>query len=127
VIFLTRTDKGLAQVVADLETAVEKHRFGVLHVHDLRNTMAAKGVEFDRDCMILEVCNPHHAKNILEGDMRVSLALPCRISVYTEDDGVVIGTLLPTDLIELFGKEPAMMKVAEEVEEVLRAIIADAA
>ncbi len=31
-----------------------KHKFGVLHVHDLKKTMAKKGVEFERECRIFE-------------------------------------------------------------------------
>jgi uncharacterized protein (DUF302 family) len=125
-IHLTKSEKDMDTIVADLEAAVEKHEFGVLHVHDLRSTMNAKGVPFARDCRILEVCNPRHAADILERNMQVSLALPCRISVYAEAGGVVVGTLLPTDLMDVFGKDPAMMKVAEEVEGVLRAIIDEA-
>ncbi len=42
----------------DLEAAVKRNKFGVLHVHDLQKTLKEKGVDFPNACTILEVCNP---------------------------------------------------------------------
>jgi uncharacterized protein (DUF302 family) len=44
--------------------------------------MKKKGVEFNDDCWIYEVCNPVQAKEVLAANGAVSTALPCRISVY---------------------------------------------
>ena len=55
--------KPLARVVKDLEAAVARHKFGVLGVHDLRARMVEKGVTFDRECRIFEVCNPRQAND----------------------------------------------------------------
>jgi uncharacterized protein (DUF302 family) len=40
--------------------------------------MAKKGVEFAHECLIFEVCQPQQAKKVLEQNMSVSTALPCR-------------------------------------------------
>ena len=72
-------------IVAKIEQAAKDNQFGVLDIHDLKQKMASKGVEFAPECRIIEVCNPHKAKEVLENDMAVSTALPCRISVYEED------------------------------------------
>jgi uncharacterized protein (DUF302 family) len=58
-----------------------KHKFGVLTTFDLKAKMNEKGVPFDQDCKIIEVCNPGQAAKVLKQNMSVSLALPCRISV----------------------------------------------
>ena len=79
-----RTDKELKEVAGDLLEAIPPHQFGVMATHDLRKTMESKGVEFSRECLIFEVCNPHQAKRVLEAHMEISTALPCRISVYRE-------------------------------------------
>ena len=47
--------------------------------------MAKKGVEFAHECLIFEVCQPQQAKKVLDENMSVSTALPCRISIYEED------------------------------------------
>src|SRR5512144_1434074 len=107
--------KSLDQVAKDLEAAVARHKFGVLGVHDLRATMAKKGVEFARECRIFEVCNPHQAKKVLEANIEISTALPCRISVYEDGAVVKLATLKPTTLLDLYAT-PGLRGVAQEVE-----------
>ncbi len=110
--------KTIDQVCQDLEKAVVEHKFGVMTVHNLKETMRKKGVEFDQECRIFEVCNPHQAKRVLEKDMKLSTALPCRISVFNEGGKVKLATLKPTALVAQFNA-PELQPVAKEVEETL--------
>ncbi len=110
--------KKIDQVCEDLEKAVVEYKFGVMTVHNLKETMKKKGVEFDRECRIFEVCNPNQAKRVLEKNMDLSTALPCRISVFTEGGKVKLATLKPTALISQFDV-PELESVAKEVEETL--------
>ena len=117
----------LEEIEQALQESAARHKFGVLAIHDLRETMRKKGVEFNTDCRIYEVCNPVQAKKVLEANGAVSTALPCRISVYqTPDGGYTLATMLPTELMKMFGS-PALGVIAQEVETVLREIMADAA
>ncbi len=118
--------KTIDQVCQDLEKAVVEHKFGVMTVHNLKETMKKKGVEFDRECRIFEICNPHQAKKVLEKNMQISTALPCRISVFTEGGKVKLATLKPTALISQFNV-PELQPVAKEVEETLIHIMMEAA
>ena len=45
--YIVETDKSFHQASADLESAVKRHGFGVLHVHDLGTTLRSKGIAFD--------------------------------------------------------------------------------
>src|SRR4030065_2474977 len=94
--------KTIDQVCQDLGKAVVEHKFGVMTIHNLKETMKKKGVEFDREGRIFEVCHPHQAKRVLEKNMEISTALPCRISVFTEGGEVKLATLKPTALISHF-------------------------
>jgi len=125
-VMIFESKKSLEEVCAAMEPAVQKHKFGVLGVHNLKETMARKGVDFGRDCVIYEVCNPHQAKRVLEAKMEVSTALPCRISVYTEGGGVKIATIRPTEMLAMFDV-PGLSAVAQEVEQTIAAIINDVA
>ncbi len=118
--------KNLAEVAQGLEIAAQKHKFGILNVHDLRAKLREKGVEFDRDCQVFEVCNPQQAKKVLDANAEISTALPCRISVYREGDGVTLATLRPTSLLEMF-QTPGLRGVAEEVEETILKMMQEAA
>ena len=61
-------------VLKKLEEAAAANKFGVLAVHNLKQKMNAKGVEFGPECRIVEVCNPKKAKSVLETDMSISNA-----------------------------------------------------
>ena len=60
------TDKSVSETAAALQTAVEANHFGVMQVHNLKETMAKKGVEFAHECLIFEVCQPQQAKKVLD-------------------------------------------------------------
>jgi uncharacterized protein (DUF302 family) len=77
--YIVETEKLFAQAATDLEAAVKRHGFGVLHVHDLGATLRSKGIPFGQECKVFEVCNPGQAAKVLATDMRLNMALPCRI------------------------------------------------
>ncbi|HUU98709.1 MAG TPA: DUF302 domain-containing protein [Phycisphaerae bacterium] len=103
------------EVCAKLTQAAADNKFGVLGVHDLKQKMADKGVPFGPQCRILEVCNPHQAKAVLEANPSISTALPCRIAVYEHAGKTTVSTLKPTVLLSLFGN-PELQPVARDVE-----------
>ncbi len=110
------------EVVAKIEASAATNQFGVLGIHDLKQKLNSKGLGFAPECRILEVCNPGKAKTVLETDMSISNALPCRISVYEEGGKVKVSMLNPTGLLGLFGR-PELEPVAKEVEETMIRII----
>ena len=116
----------VSEVVALLPAVVSRHKFGALNATDLRQKMKDKGVPFDHDCVVFDVCNPQQAKNVLDSDMRVSTVLPCRISVYEEHGKTVVATTKPTALLGLFGASE-LERVAKDVEGTLISIIDEAA
>jgi uncharacterized protein (DUF302 family) len=114
--YLVETGKSFDQASADLEAAVQRHGFGVLHIHDLGETLRSKGVNFDEECRVFEVCNPKQAARVLSNDMRLNMALPCRISVFTDRGKTEIGLIRPTETLASLSEEPDLQEVAEEVE-----------
>jgi len=123
---IVESRKPLDRVAKDLEDAVARHQFGVLGVHDLKAAMAKKGVDFGPDCRVFEICNPQQAKKVLEANLEISTALPCRISLYEEGGVRKLATIKPTTLIGLYST-PGLKAVAKEVEATLEAIMAEAA
>ncbi len=115
--YIVETDKSFDQASSDLESSVGNHGFGVLHIHDLGATLRGKGIEFDEQCKIFEVCNPGQAAKVLSTDMRLNMALPCRISVFTERGKTKIGLIKPGQMLSALSQDAALVKVAKEVEE----------
>ena len=85
--------KTLDELDQALRAVVARHSFGVLGVHDLKQAMNNKGVDFDAEVRVYEVCNPHHAKAVLLESMEVSTALPCRISIYAAQGKLEVAAL----------------------------------
>ena len=125
-LFELESQKSIEQIGKGLEDAAARHQFGVIAVHDLKATMQKKGVDYHGECMVYEVCNPHQAKKVLEENGAISTALPCRISVYRHNNGYKLPTLLPTALMALF-HSPGLEPVAKEVEQVMVAMMREAA
>jgi len=125
-LFKLSTNKTVKETEAALQIAVTVNKFGVMQVHNLPGTMLNKGVEFDHECLIFEVCQPQQAKKVLEQNMSVSTALPCRISIYEEAGQTMLATLKPTTLLALF-KTPQLDGVAQEVEDTIIKIMTEAA
>ena len=119
------TDKSVSEAAAALQAAVQANHFGVMQVHNLKETMAKKGVEFGHECLIFEVCQPQQAKKVLDQDMSVSTALPCRISIYEEGGKTILATLKPTTLLAMFDA-PQLEEVAREVETTIVKIMKEA-
>ena len=114
--YIVETEKTFDQASADLADAIKRNGFGVLHIHDLGTTLRSKGVSFDEQCKIFEVCNPLQAAKVLSTDMRLNMALPCRISVFTEDRKTRIGLIRPTDMLSTLSQDPVLSEVADEIE-----------
>jgi uncharacterized protein (DUF302 family) len=119
------TTKTVSEAAASLQTAVLANHFGVMHIHNLKETMNKKGVDFAHECLIFEVCQPQQAKTVLNENMSVSTALPCRISVYEEGGKTILATLKPTTLLAMFNT-PQLKGVAQDVEDTIVKIMQDA-
>ena len=114
--YIVDSPKSFAESAADLQAAVVRHGFGVLHVHDLGATLRGKGIAFAEQCQVFEVCNPGQAARVLATDMRLNMALPCRISVYTERGRTRIGLIRPVPMLATLSTDDAMAEIAAEVE-----------
>ena len=117
-IYSKHSSRSSAEVDTRLREAAARHKFGVLHVHDLKETLKSKGIDFATECKVYDVCNPQAATTALTAEMRVSTVLPCRISVFSDNEGCTIATVKPTDLLRataLAGVEGLAAEIEKEV------------
>lgn len=122
-LYTKQVSGSVKDILPRLENAAKDHHFGVLGSIDLKARMIEKGVPFDRDCVILEVCDPRQAKSVLERNPAISTSLPCRISVYQDGDKVTVATVRPTALVTMYEGAESLAPVARQVEETIIAII----
>lgn len=113
--YTTEVPYSAGDTLALIEESLKNQKFGVLFTLDLKETLSKKGVEFDKSYTLLEVCNPHEAKRVLEMDSTAGYFLPCKIAVYEEGGKTKIGMPKPTALISMIDN-PELQKVAEDIE-----------
>lgn len=118
--------KTVQEIESVFNEVCARHQFGVLGTINLRQKLIDKGVSFERECLIFEVCNPLQAKKVLEANIAISAVLPCRIAVYQEDGVTKIAAIRPTALLGMF-PNPDLAPVAQEVEETMSRIMQDLA
>lgn len=115
------SQKPFGEAVAAIEKKSADKGFRVLHTHDVAATLAEKG--FPREPLkIIEICNAKYASEVLNKDVKVSLMLPCPISVYVQGGKTYISTLLPSSIAEFFPRA-GIEKLASEVERIVLEII----
>lgn len=123
--YKVRTEKGFEKAIEVLKESLSNHKFGVLWELNFKDKLKEKGLDFDKNFKILEVCNPKQAKEILEKHIEVGYFLPCKMVVYEDDNSVFIGMLKPTELIGMMDNSE-LSSIAADVERELKAAIDDA-
>lgn len=121
--YLVESSKSFYEATFDLPPVVQRLGFEVLKVHHVGEPRPGKASELDDDCQVFEIGNDRLSEKMLALDMRLSLALPWRISVFTENGATWIGLLRPLQLLAAFGQQPELLKLAQEIEEKLKQIV----
>ena len=113
------TNKSLTEALSSLESNLKESGFGMLWQLNFKDKLQEKGLEFKDDFVVLEVCNPKQAKEVLENNIHIGYVLPCKMVVRREGDKTYIGMTSPEVLIGLF-EGSDLKEVAKKVEESLK-------
>ncbi|NDL66209.1 DUF302 domain-containing protein [Anaerotalea alkaliphila] len=122
IIYEVEKDMSVAEAADRVKEALAAVQFGVLWELNFKEKLAEKGLDFDRDFLVMEVCNPKKAKTVLDTTIRAGYFLPCKVAVYEKDGKAVVGMARPTVLIRALEVE-ALVSLAAEVEADLRQAI----
>ena len=122
-IYKTTTTYPLETVKAQLEKKAEKVGFGVLGSYEFKKILKAKGFEIHRDVTVYELCNPAGAEEALNAIAEISVYLPCRISVYSENGLTVLATIGMEDMLHTEGVDEAFKGFMEKIFDNIRAVM----
>ncbi|MCL6573599.1 MAG: DUF302 domain-containing protein [Bacillus sp. (in: Bacteria)] len=120
--YTVESDKTIENAVKAVEETLKEEKFGVLWSFNIKEKLQEKGVEFDKEFIVLEVCNPHEAKRVLSENNLVGYFLPCKIVVYKENGKTKIGMPKPSALISMVEDEN-LAEIAMDIENRLTACI----
>ena len=114
--YTVTTSKTVRTAVEDLEANLKDIGFGVLWNFDLQSKLQEKGIDFQDQHRVLEVCNPKEAEQVLNKNKLVGNFLPCKVTVYEEAGSTYISMPRPSVLMEL-AEEPELTATAEDIEQ----------
>lgn len=121
--YSVETNKSFDELSSALEAEVPEHKFGVLHIHNLGETLRSKGIDFKEESKVFEVCNPMYANQIIAQDMLLNTVLPCRISIYTQNGTTKISILKPSEMFKTMTTNEKVLSLALEIDEVMIKIV----
>jgi len=123
--YTVKTKKSIDNAISNLTENLKEIGFGVLETLDFKKILSEKGLEFTDDYRLMEVCNPHLAKQVLEANPDLGLLLPCTIAVYQKDNENFISLARPTSLLSMISDQNLKFS-AEDIENGLIKIIENA-
>lgn len=110
------TDKNIEEAIQSLEESLKEEKFGVLWKFDIKEKLQEKGLEFQKEFKVLEVCNPVEAQRVLNENEMAGYFLPCKIVVYDGNGKTKMGMPKPTALISLLNDEK-LQRFAKDIED----------
>jgi uncharacterized protein (DUF302 family) len=121
ILYRLESDKPFDTVVSNIEKRVPEHKFRVLAVHDVQQTLREKGIERD-PLKIIEVCNASFANEALSKSLNVALFMPCKYTVYPENGKTVVNLGRPS-MISRMIPDAGLGELADQVEKQLIRIL----
>ncbi len=119
--YIKNSSKSVQEVVDTICQKAANFKFGVLHIHNIKQTLNSKGVDFDEECQILDICNPNIAKQFLMANSNLASILPCKISVYSKNNQTSVVMNLVEDLVSPIQED--MIPLAKTTQETLQQLI----
>ena len=123
--FASRIDLNLpyAEAVQRVTAALKDEGFGVLAELDMQAILQQKQHVDIGPYVILEVCHPPFAEQVLQTDRDAGLLLPCSVVVYARGEGSTVTILNPIEAIGI-AQNPALTPVAEAAAQKLQRVLA---
>jgi uncharacterized protein (DUF302 family) len=125
--FILETASQFNEACNSLKEAVINHGYGLLAIHDLGATLRQKNMSFSENCCVFEICDSEQAARVLALDISLCMALPCRISVFTDNGETRMGMLKLADIVSDMNGPSELTEVIGDVESAVTALMLEVA
>jgi len=119
--YIEISNKSVQEVVNSIKEVASKYSFGVLNVLNIQETLKSKGKNLENECQIIDICKPSYAEEFLNEDISLSIIMPCKIAVYTQDGETTIALNSIVQLVDDIN--PDLIELAQRVQEELLELI----
>ncbi len=105
----------------NLDIAISEHNYRIIHRSTIGQAIRDRGEKDFPLSTITEFCNITSAREMMEINPDLINAMPCRIAVREDPDGVLVSTRLMNESVS----NPKQAEFAKRINQNLKAIIAD--
>jgi uncharacterized protein (DUF302 family) len=122
--YTVETTNTIEDTISKLEANLKEEQFGILWQFDIQAKLMEKGLDFQDEYRVLEVCNPIEAHRVLSQNKMIGYFLPCKIVVFTEEGKTKLGMPKPSFLINaVIEDDESLMEMANDIEQRLIACL----
>ncbi len=114
--YTVKTDLSIEKATEKLQGNLKEEQFGVLWQFDIKDKLQEKGLDFDTEYLVLEVCNPKEAERVLNKNLLVGYFLPCKIVLYKDENQTKIGLPKPSAMISMVD-DSELEEIAKDIED----------
>ncbi len=113
------------ETIEKVKRSLPEIGFGILNELSFDETLAKKGFPISKRALMMEVCKPSLAKDVIESSTAFTYFLPCKIVVRDEGDAVYVGLLsVKEHLVDIGGEQ--VVELTDMVEASLTKIVKEA-
>lgn len=121
--YIVESSKSFYEAGLDLPPVAQRLGFVVLNTRDIGDSLRGKGIDFDEECQVFDIFSYRFAEELLAINVEQCLALPWRISVYTDNGATKIGITRPSKLLGTLDDNVALARINAELEAKLILIV----
>lgn len=115
--YTVETTNSINETIKRLEKNLLEEQFGILWQFDVKAKLMEKGLNFDDEYQVLEVCNPVEAERVLSQNKMIGYFLPCKIVVYADKGKTKLGMPKPSFLINtVTDDDKDLLERAQDIE-----------
>jgi uncharacterized protein (DUF302 family) len=104
----TESKKTVDEIAQNMPAACDSFNFSLLKEYNYHEIVESKGFPISRKVYVFEICRAKIASEILTVNPDFSIFMPCKISVYEQEDHTVISTMNMDLLIKVFQDDTEM-------------------
>ncbi|MFQ5875369.1 MAG: DUF302 domain-containing protein [Dehalococcoidia bacterium] len=120
--YTVETEKDVETATASIQQKAGEKGFTVMGVHDLQAIFGRKGFQHE-PVRVVEMCNEEFGSHLLAVDPMMSLMMPCKIVVYSQNGRTYISALRPRAMGDYV---PQLAPLAEQGDSIMCSIVEEA-
>ena len=117
-----QSNRSFEEILNIFEQKAKEKGFGTLKTYNFNEILEGKGFPIKEKIAVFEICHPAYAQKVLAKRPDIASLLPCRISIRESQEGTLISTVKPSEMVEQLGMNE-IEEIAKEVDSIINEII----